>query len=548
MPLVVGGQKVASLYADIGAKVDTFKAGAATVKSDLKGLAGESKLTNQQIGILAGGVTAFGAILADAYVENGKYVESVRDLALVSGAGAEETSRFIQVLDDYQLTQEDALAATKKLKDQGLTPTIDTLAKLADEYKTIQDPAEKMKFIQENLGKGGVKWVNILNQESSALRQNAADVNKLLIVTDAEVKMHEVQRLAIDNVKDSLEGYKMELGQNISNVAAWLIANGRASEIMKEHNDVVGVTKDQYISYKDALAIAIAEQLQQADASLIQTQSIKDQEEALKNLSKANADIINDAIDIQSTNDDYVESQNEIVGKIGELQKVKEGYYSWEQDKIDTAQQEIDDLSQKYADNAEEYVNAVEKKITMAAIEQIAMQDGVAGYSEAEFEKAKAILETTDIATAAAFDQQQAQAELASAVADGRVPVEEYGALLDSVMADGVVSVNEVRDAISNIPTDVTTTVHIYSDYSGGDLPTDSTQSGSQTHAHAQGGSWTIPAGYGVEGYPMGGGHTASAGETVTITPKNQQMQQQAPSVDYKRLERAIRDGMMAAT
>ncbi|WP_206687840.1 hypothetical protein, partial [Streptococcus pseudopneumoniae] len=37
---------------------------------------------------------------------------------------------------------------------------------------------------------------------------------------------------------------------------------------------------------------------------------------------------------------------------------------------------------------------------------------------------------------------------------------------------------------------------------------------------HAAGGSFLIPQSYGNEGFRMGNGDTASAGETVTITPK----------------------------
>ena len=104
------------------------------------------------LGIAEQAFTAVAGVVKETYGEYAKYSEEVRDLSLISGTGAEATSRFIQVLDDYQLTAQDAETATKKLKDNGLVPTVETLAKLSDQCRAIKDPAEKMAFIQDNLG------------------------------------------------------------------------------------------------------------------------------------------------------------------------------------------------------------------------------------------------------------------------------------------------------------------------------------------------------------------------------------------------------------
>ena len=53
----------------------------------------------------------------------------------------------------------------------------------------------------------------------------------------------------------------------------------------------------------------------------------------------------------------------------------------------------------------------------------------------------------------------------------------------------------------------------------GGNTPETAVPAGG--FPHAAGGSWMVPAAYGYEGYQMGGGHTASAGEIITVTPAN---------------------------
>ena len=79
-----------------------------------------------------------------------KYAGEVRALSQISGQGAESTSRFLQVLDDYKITAGDAEAATRKLTANGLAPSLDTLAELSDKYLSLNSAAEKNKFVIDN--------------------------------------------------------------------------------------------------------------------------------------------------------------------------------------------------------------------------------------------------------------------------------------------------------------------------------------------------------------------------------------------------------------
>ena len=77
------------------------------------------------LGIVEQAYTAVAGVVKETFGEFQKYAGEVRDLSLISGTGAEATSRFIQVLGDYQLTAQDAETATKKLKDNGLVPIVE---------------------------------------------------------------------------------------------------------------------------------------------------------------------------------------------------------------------------------------------------------------------------------------------------------------------------------------------------------------------------------------------------------------------------------------
>ena len=468
--------------------------------------------------MIATDVVRVGQQVFDAtYGAFARLTDTVRDLSLVSGESAENTSRFIQVLDDFGLSAEDATIAAKKLKASGLSPTVETLAQLADKFKEIDDPAKRFAFVTDNLGKGGAKWVNVLNQESDALRKVGAEVSANLIITEQDIKMREVQRLAMDDLKDSWEGFTVSLGKNTSNVIAMGIAHMRAMEILSQSG---GTIKD----YNEALNQAIAEQLESAQATVELNDALEATDEALKTISKANAESIAGAIEIQKGQDAYKKSQDDIAEKIQELIKKKKELYPWEIEKIAAVQGELVKLNDAYGDNLAAFVENMKTKASMQAIDLIAMSDGVAGFSEAEYLRARAILETQDIAGLAAFEEQQALTNLATAVADGTISEKEYGQVLDQVSKDGVIDVNEVAEAMAALPSHKTITIDIVTVGAPPNLDTSAGASnapvGTHRTSHAAGGSFVIPQSFGNEGFAMGNNATASGGETVTVTPK----------------------------
>jgi len=106
--------------------------------------------------LAVGALTAIGGVVKSSYGDFQNYAGAVRDLALVSGTGAEQSSLLLQVLDDFEISAEDVTVATKKMTANGLVPTVETLAKLSDQYLAINDPMERNEFILKNLGKSGI--------------------------------------------------------------------------------------------------------------------------------------------------------------------------------------------------------------------------------------------------------------------------------------------------------------------------------------------------------------------------------------------------------
>ena len=65
------------------------------------------------------------------------YAKSVREMALVSGTGAEATSRLVQVMDDFGVTSQTLETILRGAAQKGIQVTADSLANMADEYNAL---------------------------------------------------------------------------------------------------------------------------------------------------------------------------------------------------------------------------------------------------------------------------------------------------------------------------------------------------------------------------------------------------------------------------
>jgi hypothetical protein len=165
-------------------------------------------------GVVEGAQTAFrvyNAVVDQTIGVTLEYAKQVKTLSAVSGESAENTSRFVQVLDDFQIGAEDALVATKALTRQGLKPNIATLAQLSDEYLKLTTAEERNAFVIKNLGKGGLEWVNVLKQGRAALIARGDAVNKNLLLDEQAIRKTEKYRLALDELNDTVLGLKVSL-------------------------------------------------------------------------------------------------------------------------------------------------------------------------------------------------------------------------------------------------------------------------------------------------------------------------------------------------
>ncbi len=556
-------QVIASLVAKIGADISGFVKGAGSVKGGLADMAKQYLST-------AAVVTAFGSAVAYSIesaaeaqrvdAQLGAVLQSTGGAAGIARAELEELASSlsrVSTYDDEAIKSSEALLltftkvgseafpqATQAILDMSTAMGTDLQGATIQVGKALNDPIKGITA----LSRVGVSFTDEQKKMIATLVETGDTLGAQKIILDELSKEFGGSALAasktytgqIKILKNEVGNLSEAFGSKLVPVLSDVV--GGMADFISIQNDANKLMESGENTYRRA-AIAQATidevnrrnkqstedvtgaQVNQAGVlDDILVPSLEDTTKAIEEFQKANAGMIDGAIDITSRNKDFAASQQEILDNIAITREEGEKLYPWEAEKITENQEKLDELGQAYFDNLEDFKAAMQEKFTLYAIEQIAMSDGVAGFSAAEYEKARVILETTDVATAAAFEEQQAMAMLAQAVSDGTLPVQEWGGVLDSVMADGVASVSEVQAAIEAVPKEnaITFTISTIGAPPNLDVSTDAAVAPKGTHraAHAIGGSFVIPSNYGTEGFSLGGGDTASGGEGIKITPR----------------------------
>lgn len=493
-------QVIASLMAVIGADTAPFDKGAKKVKGGLSDLGKTFSSVlpagTAQFLTLGGAIAWVGTSMMDALKGQIAYANNVREIAMISQTSTEEASRFIQVLDDYKLTTADATAATRAMKEQGLVPTIDTLARLSDAFLAIQDPAERMKFVQENLGRGGTKWIEILNKGSAALRAQGDGISKSLILTQKMVDESRKAEMAMDQWGDAVTGLKTAFAvQLLPSLTAVLNKENdliRARQLAKEAGLNVFLTTEKQAQYYIKLAQAEREATEammlQTGAMDENTISAEENARVTKEITDINTGMLGVIGDLQGATENYESTAKQLADERIQIENdrataISQGW--WENsEKVKEYDLALAENTQQTIDNKDEFARA-NLEIISGLVERKLMQDGVLTDEEFNWLLEKRLawgLYTEDVV---------AKAQAAWKEAD------------------------RITESINAIPTSKTTTIDVISSMTG-----TSGGGGTPKNAHATGGDFLIPMSYGNEGFRLGNGDTASGGERVSITPR----------------------------
>jgi hypothetical protein len=171
-------------------------------------------LTNPLL-LATAGLGAFTAASAKSVAATVAYNNQIRKTMQLTGLSAEETSRLVQVSDDWGLNIDEATSAMELMNKKGITPSIDNLAKIADEYVNATDKSTFMEEATKKYGKSFGDLIPILAKGGKALRDQADSISDNMIVTEKSIKASREYEVAMDDFEDAVKGVEYTLGNDL---------------------------------------------------------------------------------------------------------------------------------------------------------------------------------------------------------------------------------------------------------------------------------------------------------------------------------------------
>lgn len=194
----------------------------------------------------------------------------IRNFQRASGASAEDSSRFVAVLDDLGVSSEVGSKAIFKLSREigeggkklaqygvevarakdGTVDTTGTLLNLADAYVKTADPGQRAAMVMNTLGKAGQALVPVLEQGREGLKAffEGAESGRQIFSQEDLDKARKYE-LAIDELGDTFRGLKMEGGEALLPFLTSLATGGaKVLEFGNTVKDKMGGAFDTLVS------------------------------------------------------------------------------------------------------------------------------------------------------------------------------------------------------------------------------------------------------------------------------------------------------------
>jgi hypothetical protein len=205
-------EKIASLYAEIGGDTSKLDKSLTTTKGHLVGfkdglnnaIKGATGLNIASLSIV-GSLVGVGAALKATMDKTVAYAKQVREIADFTGMGVTETSRLIQVADDWGIQAEQVRQSMQTMTKNGMAPGIESLAQLADEFVSTSDKTAFAEKAAKLLGRQWTTLIPLLKKGGDALRDQAAGVDKNLLMTEDMIKKAREYEVALDQWQEQSE-------------------------------------------------------------------------------------------------------------------------------------------------------------------------------------------------------------------------------------------------------------------------------------------------------------------------------------------------------
>ena len=224
------------------------------------------QLTGFSLGA-AGGIALVGMglqkgvkLAKESVTEWVKYNQAIREMTQVTGLGAEEISRIVQVGDDWLISSDAIRTSLAFMNKKGITPSIDNLAALADEYVNTTDKSAFAEKAVTILGRGYQTLIPLLALGGQGFRDATAAVEDNLIATQKSIDVTREYEAMMDTFTDTTTGLKNELAveliPTINDLGTGLLGQIKKTKAVDDATDDLWKAQKQgLISWVETFAI-----------------------------------------------------------------------------------------------------------------------------------------------------------------------------------------------------------------------------------------------------------------------------------------------------
>ena len=293
------------------------------------------------------------------------YDESIRSVSAATGLSAEETSKMLDLTDNFSISTTSLMMAQKNLAKEGYTLNIDTLKKLGNEYTNLGTQAERTTFLISNFGKSGMEFATMFDYGTAAMDKFYNGSADGMVRTKDQIKTTQDLTMAQKDLGDAFQGMINKVVQpDIPNLTKHIRQDTENLDIFQKSmelifkGDFAGQEKliaDHRRELEERTHLASVANIGLAESTSKLYTVMKPTEEQLAAMSQGYNDQINLTLQIAQQTDAFTDSQNELAKKIyatrQELESTK-GVYLQTGKHVTDLKSQLSDLQGQYDANA----------------------------------------------------------------------------------------------------------------------------------------------------------------------------------------------------
>lgn len=421
------------------------------------------------------------------------YANEVRNLSQITGASAEETSRLIQVADDYKISTEQLTAAQRALAKDSITLTTSSLADLSDEYNKLAPGQERVTFLMDKFGRSGLKMAELLEQGGDSIRKMSDAVDDSLVLTDQAVKNAREYEMAMDSLEEQTKKLQYALGSKLLPALTGVVEefNRRAdSGTIFDPQRMIPIyggflqLRDIYESFTNVVETAnptldSATRSYMAMGETLQTTvnpALEQTEIDTKAISEANSLLLSTIQSVASQEQSYTSEINGLQAQRLELQQKINDTPAWDTAKIADYKTQIEGVTAKEQEATKAFQQSAAERIFKITEQKLAM----GGLTDAEADYLIKVSEGLGLTTKEQANAARAQLSEAQKLADGFADYQkqmkekelghfatsqeawrEYSANVSTQVDGNIQAVRDYISALGDIPTEINTAVNV---------------------------------------------------------------------------------------